>query len=148
MKPSSSVGVISFSIALLVALAGCGAGAGPESVDPNAPVTHEVTAELLERGQTVYTQNCAPCHGPKGKGDGPAAATLNPKPRDHSNGQYMDQLSDQKIADTVRMGGVISGYPNMPSSPHIQGEDMAALVAFVRSLSHEPSQIASVELKP
>ncbi len=102
---------------------------------------------MLDHGREVYTRNCAPCHGPEGRGDGPASATLNPKPRDHSNAEYMDRLTDQKIADTIRMGGAISGYPNMPSSPHIRGADMVALVAFVRTLGHPVDEIIEVELQ-
>src|ERR1043166_2277363 len=41
-----------------------------------------VTPELLARGKTVYTQNCAACHGLNGDGKGDAAAFLAPKPRD------------------------------------------------------------------
>ncbi len=33
-------------------------------------------------GQQVYLQNCVTCHGESGKGDGPAATNLNPKPAD------------------------------------------------------------------
>ncbi|MBS1149150.1 MAG: cytochrome c, class, partial [Myxococcaceae bacterium] len=37
--------------------------------------------ELLDKGKSSFDINCAPCHGPKGAGDGPAAVALNPKPR-------------------------------------------------------------------
>lgn len=37
--------------------------------------------------------------------------------------------------ETVKMGCVIRGYSNMPSSPHIKGEEMVELVSFVRRLS-------------
>ena len=33
-------------------------------------------------GQSVYTAYCAACHGPDGKGHGPAAETLKRKPND------------------------------------------------------------------
>jgi hypothetical protein len=47
----------------------------------------------------------------------------------------MSKLTDDMIAETVKMGGAIRGYPNMPSSPHIKGQEMAGLIAFVRRLS-------------
>ena len=82
--------------------------------------------DAAEAGEPVYQANCVPCHGPEGKGDGPSAASLNPKPRNHSDSALMDKLTDKKIAETVQMGGIISGYPNMPASPHIRGEELVA----------------------
>ena len=34
----------------------------------------------LDRGRTIYETQCAICHGPRGAGDGPAAASLPLKP--------------------------------------------------------------------
>jgi mono/diheme cytochrome c family protein len=33
-------------------------------------------------GQEMFVSYCAPCHGREGRGDGPAAAALTPKPAD------------------------------------------------------------------
>lgn len=41
-----------------------------------APVTNS------SNGQQMFTSYCSPCHGKAGKGDGPAAAALTPKPAD------------------------------------------------------------------
>src|SRR3990172_2513650 len=121
-----------------ILLFACGGGGGGEKAEePEGPKVFEITDSLLATGQNTYKLNCVPCHGPLGKGDGPSAAGLNPKPRDHSNREYMTRLTDDMIAETVKMGGVIRGYPNMPSSPHIKGDEMAALVAFVRRLSEQ-----------
>jgi mono/diheme cytochrome c family protein len=38
------------------------------------------TAETVNRGATVYEQNCASCHGKTGAGDGPVGRTLKPPP--------------------------------------------------------------------
>ena len=38
--------------------------------------------QAVDLGQKLYTQYCASCHGADGKGNGPAAAKLNPKPTD------------------------------------------------------------------
>ena len=39
-------------------------------------------------GQRVYAQRCATCHGPVGRGNGPAAASMMPRPRDCTQGQF------------------------------------------------------------
>jgi mono/diheme cytochrome c family protein len=39
-------------------------------------------AASLARGKDIFEANCASCHGVSGKGDGPAAQALNPKPAD------------------------------------------------------------------
>ena len=38
--------------------------------------------------KTVFAQRCTLCHGPEGKGDGPAAANLNPKPRNYGDATW------------------------------------------------------------
>lgn len=40
------------------------------------------TPANIAEGKTLFDANCAPCHGADGAGDGPAAASLNPKPAD------------------------------------------------------------------
>ena len=47
------------------------------------PVTND--PQSLKEGNSLYTTVCTPCHGSKGKGDGAAAASLNPKPADHTS---------------------------------------------------------------
>jgi cytochrome c553 len=39
-------------------------------------------------GQRIYAQRCAVCHGPDGRGNGPAAPSLIPRPRDFTLGQF------------------------------------------------------------
>jgi len=46
---------------------------------PKAP---KKTPELLKQGKTIFEQTCAPCHGSKGDGMGPAGAVLKPPPTD------------------------------------------------------------------
>jgi len=40
------------------------------------------THASIMRGRKLFQANCVSCHGAQGKGDGPAAAALNPKPAD------------------------------------------------------------------
>ena len=65
---------------------------------PN-PVPKDAAA--IERGQKLYEQFCANCHGKKGQGDGPLAATLNPKPSNlavraghHTDGDFAWKIAN------------------------------------------------------
>lgn len=91
-----------------------------------------------EEGKKIYQQFCANCHGPEGKGDGPAAKVLNPKPADHSDGSKMCAMTDDVLFKTIKEGGASVGKsPVMPAwGPQLK-EDQKVwdLVVFVRSLN-------------
>ncbi len=60
------------------------------------------------------------CHGPSGKGDGPQAATLNPKPRDLSTKDWQKSVSDAQIRTVILQGGPALGKsPLMPANPDL-----------------------------
>jgi mono/diheme cytochrome c family protein len=39
-------------------------------------------------GPRIFAERCAVCHGPDGRGNGPAAPSLIPRPRDFTLGQF------------------------------------------------------------
>ncbi len=88
-------------------------------------------------GKVKYQQLCASCHGAKGKGDGPAAGALNPKPRNHTDTKYMKTISDEYIAKITKLGGVAVGKsPLMPPWGGVLSDpDVQNVVAFIRSLA-------------
>ena len=124
--------------ALAVAIA-CTSENGPQGSTAEKPAASataaSVTPAMLARGREIYKANCVACHGETGKGDGPGAGVLKPPPRDHTDRAYMSTLTDKEIADTIQMGGAIKGKPLMPSHPQLRGDDLASIVAYVRSLS-------------
>lgn len=88
-----------------------------------------------DNGKSLYAAKCATCHGPAGKGDGVAAASLTPKPRDLTDNAYMKTLSDQQLADVLKKGGAAVGKsPLMPASG-LKDEEIPDMVAFLRTLS-------------
>jgi mono/diheme cytochrome c family protein len=88
-------------------------------------------------GKAKYAQLCASCHGASGKGDGPAAGALNPKPRDHSDGKYMKTLKDGDIFKIIKEGGgAVGKSPLMPPwGAALPDQDIRNVVAYIRSLA-------------
>ncbi len=66
------------------------------------------------RGKVLYKEYCMQCHGAQGKGDGPAAATLEPKPAIHANINF-DQVPTEYLYNMINHGGAAMGKSaNMP----------------------------------
>ena len=106
-----------------------------ESDTSSPKASRAASPEALAKGRSLYKSTCAPCHGDGGKGDGPAGKIFKPRPQDHTDPKYMDTLTDEDMTKTIQMGGALKGKPSMPSNPQIKGDEMKALVAYVRSLS-------------
>jgi len=64
-------------------------------------------------GKTQFENVCAACHGPGGKGDGVAAAALDPKPRDLSDAAYVSTLSNEHLYKVISEGGTAVGLSPM-----------------------------------
>jgi len=68
--------------------------APPEADKIKNPLIGDVKS--VDAGKALYTIYCAPCHGEKGKGDGPASTSIKTKPADHSS-QKIQKQSDGAI---------------------------------------------------
>lgn len=88
-------------------------------------------------GQAIFDTNCASCHGPKGQGDGPASAALNPKPANLADPQMMDSMSDGYIFWRVSEGGMIAPFNSaMPAwKATLSEEQRWQVISYLRSLS-------------
>jgi mono/diheme cytochrome c family protein len=58
----------------------------------------------LARGKEVYETRCAPCHGDRGAGDGPAAAAIEPKPRNFLAPEFWQGRTVVQLRLVVRKG--------------------------------------------
>ncbi len=140
------IGVVFVGVLACVA-AGCAPGGAETDAADAAAVeaaTVSVTPEMLRLGRTAYRKYCVQCHGYSGKGDGTSAGSLDPPPRDHTKAEVMNAIPYLTIAGTILFGGVYRGLQNMPAFPHVSHDELVALVAYVRSLSHPG--LASVQI--
>ena len=118
--------------------------AQPAPAAPTAPAdspSEAVTATPdAARGEQVYATYCSSCHGARGAGDGPVAAGLDPKPAKHTNGEYMNALSNEHLFKVTKEGGPAVGKSPLmaPWGGTLSDEQIWDIVAFVRSLAEPP----------
>jgi mono/diheme cytochrome c family protein len=80
--------------------------------------------------KTLYITNCGPCHGEKGRGDGPAAQGLNPKPADHTS------VAVQNESDGAIFWKLSEGRSPMPGYKKIFSDEQRwELVNYIRTLA-------------
>lgn len=97
-------------------------------------------ARRLAHGREVYLSRCVQCHGVSGDGNGAAAKTLYPRPRDYRRGffkftstPYGSKPRAEDLVRTVKIG--IPGT-SMPSFALLPKADIDAVVDYVIALTH------------
>src|SRR6266851_1819971 len=97
----------------------------------------------LKAARGIYMDECAKCHGERGKGDGPEAMMHDPPPADITDTRHMNTVTDGEIFYQIS-----EGRKPMPSFKKRLSEDKRwGLVLFVRSFS-APSPSPIQEKKP
>lgn len=114
-----------------VTIAEAGAPAAAADMSTN-PTPWKSSPEFIDYGKSKYKMNCGVCHGDSGMGDGPAGASLNPKPRNLVEGKWKKSGSAKDLFIVVR-----DGLPGTLMAPfkHIPVVDRWAIVHYVRSIS-------------
>jgi len=102
------------------------------------------------KGKILFEKYCAVCHGREGRGDGFNAWNLDPRPRDFTDARYMDALSDERLAETIREGGRgVNKSVLMPAwggtFTEAQIED---LVSYLRTFARRPSGASESDESP
>jgi mono/diheme cytochrome c family protein len=89
----------------------------------------------------MFASLCATCHGMDGTGNGPAAAALNPKPRNYTDPAWQASVTDDVLKETILKGGALVGKsPMMPGNPQLADhpEVLDELVRIVRGFGKKP----------
>jgi mono/diheme cytochrome c family protein len=108
---------------------------GGDEVTRGRMTTGMQMAQAAEGAASTYSSLCASCHGAKGKGDGPAAAALNPKPRDFADCKAMAKIPDDTLFKAIKGGGQSVGLSAMmpPWGGSLTDKQIHSMVEYVRS---------------
>lgn len=93
----------------------------------------KMTSASVATGQSLFAQNCVPCHGQNGFGDGPLAATLNPPPADF-HARHLDDHTDLQLFLWIQNGIPGTAMPSFKSK--LTNDEIWNLINFVRSFRH------------
>lgn len=108
-------------------------------VMPALLVAGQAAAQDVERGEAIYRTWCQDCHGEDGKGDGPAADRMLPRPRDFVAARYQIRTTASGALptddDLMRVMG--EGLPGtaMPGWPNLSDDEKRDVIAYIKSLS-------------
>ena len=99
-----------------------------------------LAAQDAQPGKGEYDRWCAGCHGEDGKGEGPGAATMMPRPRDFTTGRYQIRSTPSGALptdeDMTRV--ILDGMPGtaMPGwRDHFGDSEVRDLVAYLKTFS-------------
>jgi hypothetical protein len=133
-----------FLMLALITFAACGKGdepPGPTTGVPGAPTEsgpkpHGTPADEIARG--IFGSKCVACHGFEGKGDGPAAESLQPRPRDYTDTKWQASVTDEDLKKTIVLGGKgVGKSPLMPGNPDLANkpEVVEGLIKIIRGFA-------------
>ncbi|MBK9388292.1 MAG: c-type cytochrome [Planctomycetes bacterium] len=143
IAPQQGLAVLGLSA--LLALAGLVACSGSDAPAPRsggskpAAKSAQISPEeATKRARNQYDTVCLTCHGAGGKGDGPGAAALDPKPRTFTDVEWQKSVTDESITKAIVYGGAAVGKSaNMPAHPLLkdQPQVLVELVKIIRAFN-------------
>lgn len=92
----------------------------------------------LNRGDALFQTNCAACHGATGHGNGPAAASLDPKPvnfTDRSRARERSVFGLEQVIDQGIDGTAMQSFASLPAQDRWNLAFKVATFAYPASLA-------------
>jgi mono/diheme cytochrome c family protein len=118
---------VAVAVAGVLALGGSAWAQGPWDA-PAAEKAKKSPGGNAASGKKLAETNCVSCHGASGKGDGPAAAALTPKPADWTSPKVQGE------SEGALFWKISNGRGPMPPWKHLSEKDRWDLVSYVKSL--------------
>ncbi len=132
-----------------VSMFGCDKSASPPASPTSAapqeqasPLPQKVAQMPQDRGnvalaeaKSIMAQRCTLCHGLEGRGNGPAAGNLNPKPANYTDPAWQASVDDDTLRKAIIGGGPSVGKSMMmPANPDLKDKPQVVdeLVKLIR----------------
>lgn len=84
------------------------------------------------RGKKIFFANCVVCHGEKGNGQGPAAATMDPKPRNFTSKSEMKGIDEARLRKSITEGR--PGTAMVSFAKTLSKQDIEDVIAYIKTL--------------
>lgn len=88
----------------------------------------------LAQGATLYQQQCAACHGPAGRGDGPVGVRLSPPPVNFTDPARADERSALSLYEVITQG--VQGTPMAAYGKTLSAASRWDLAYYVGTLAY------------
>lgn len=103
----------------------------PDLVSTDPDMASNVIRRDSLVGMEAYERQCVVCHGAEGKGDGPAAAALTPRPTDLTESELVSEMSDAELLEYLSKGkGAMPGFAKILSK-----DQLSAVVGVLQGLN-------------
>lgn len=121
----------------VVALAGQGRPAGAQEPPPVQAPDQPPSAR---NGHAIYQENCAPCHGPQGGGDGPTAASIATEVPALADPQVARQATPAEWFEITKEGRMSNMMP--PWKNRLTDAEIWDVVAFAFTLHTSQAELS------
>ncbi len=95
------------------------------------------TEESIAIGAKIFAERCVACHGEEGRGDGPAAAALDPPPS-NLHADHVHAQTDGSMFWTIKEGSPGTAMP--PWEDVLTDEEIWHLVNFIHTFDDSKKQ--------
>lgn len=107
----------------------------PRQIPEKSPVA--MSPESVTRGEALFVNRCAGCHGKKGDGKGANSLDILPKPRNLRNTAFVDSVDDRRLFESIQYG--VQGTAMPPWIDYgLTNNDVGDLINFIRSINQKP----------
>jgi len=133
----------------IVLVSACGKNSQPPPPSSGSPNAQPESGPSRPRSggggpsqaEQMFATVCITCHGTDGTGNGPASASLNPKPRNYTDAAWQTSVTDDQIKEIILKGGQgVGKSPMMPGQPQLadQPQVLDGLVQIIRKFGKHP----------